>query len=196
LRSSCTLGLLQAVLASRAPAIRQVTFTAAGESVTRAVKHPHRGLHRPAPARRAGSGGTLAHRTAPHRAPVTGVLRSPNQLRRAHVPGWALVGDAGYHRDAVTGHGLSEAYRDAELLAFALHQALRNDTDERTALADDQHQRDQALREVFELTRALAAYPPVPEFVDLQKQLSRALDTEAAELAVRPVPGERELACA
>jgi len=31
-------GLLEAVLASGAPAIRQVTFTAAGESVTRAVK--------------------------------------------------------------------------------------------------------------------------------------------------------------
>ena len=25
--------------------------------------------------------------------------------------GWALVGDAGYHRDAVTGHGLSDAFR-------------------------------------------------------------------------------------
>jgi 2-polyprenyl-6-methoxyphenol hydroxylase-like FAD-dependent oxidoreductase len=32
-------GLLPAVLASGAPAIRQVTFTAAGESVTREVKH-------------------------------------------------------------------------------------------------------------------------------------------------------------
>lgn len=124
---------------------------------------------------------------------VTGMLRTPNQLRRAHGPGWALVGDAGYHRDAVTGYGLSDAYRDAELLAVALDRTLRGDIDEPAALAGYQRRRDQALRGVFELTCSLAAYPPVPEFVELQKRLSRAIDVEAAELADRPVPGEREL---
>ena len=106
-------------------------------------------------------------------------------MRRAHGPGWALVGDAGYHRDAVTGHGISDAFRDAELLAVALDQALRGDADEAAALAGYQRQRDQALREVFDLTCALAAYPPVPEFVELQKRLGRAIDTEAAD-AGRP----------
>src|SRR4029453_6983476 len=57
-------------------------------------------------------------------SPVTGMLRTPNLLRRAYGPGWALVGDAGYHRDAVTGHGISDAYRDAHLLGPALHQVL------------------------------------------------------------------------
>jgi flavin-dependent dehydrogenase len=142
---------------------------------------------------------TLLRRAAPELAarlragrrtsPVTGMLRTPNHLRRAYGPGWALVGDAGYHRDAITGHGLSDAYRDAELLADALHAALRGDAE---ALADYQRERDRALREVFELTCALAAYPPVSAFVDLQKQLSRALDREAAELAARQIPGTRE----
>jgi len=123
---------------------------------------------------------TQLHRTAPELAerlraaqrtsPVTGMLRMPNHRRQAHGPGWALVGDAGYHRDAVTGHGISDAYRDAELLADALH----NDT-----VADYQHQRDLALRDVFDLTYALASYPPVTEFVELQKQLGRAIDAEA-----------------
>jgi len=136
------------------------------------------------------------HRTAPELAvrlragrrmsPVTGMLRTPNYLRRAHGPGWALAGDAGYHRDAVTGHGLSDAYRDAELLATALHQALRGDLDPDAALAGYQRQRDRALREVFDLTVALAGYPPVPDFVVLQKKVARALDAEAAELAARP----------
>ena len=136
------------------------------------------------------------HRTAPELAarlragrrtsPVTGMLRTPNYLRRAHGPGWALVGDAGYHRDAVTGHGLSDAYRDAELLATALHQALRGDLDPDTALAGYQRQRDRALRKVFDLTVALAGYPPVSEFLALQKELAQALDAEAAELAARP----------
>ena len=64
------------------------------------------------------------------------------------------------------------------------------------ALAGYQQQRDQALREIFEITCALAAYPPVPEFVELQKQLSAAIDAEAAALAARPIPGERLLATA
>jgi 2-polyprenyl-6-methoxyphenol hydroxylase-like FAD-dependent oxidoreductase len=119
-------------------------------------------------------------------SPVSGMLRTPNYLRRAHGPGWALVGDAGYHRDAVTGHGLSDAYRDAELLATALHQALRGDVDPDTALAGYERRRDRALRRVFELTVALAGYPPAAEFVALQKTLSRALDAEATELAARP----------
>jgi 2-polyprenyl-6-methoxyphenol hydroxylase-like FAD-dependent oxidoreductase len=41
-------------------------------------------------------------------------------LRQAWGPGWALVGDAGYFRDPLTAHGISDALRDAELLARAV----------------------------------------------------------------------------
>jgi len=126
---------------------------------------------------------------------VTGMLRMPNWLRRAYGPGWALVGDSGYHRDAITGYGLSDAYRDAELLAVALHHALRGDADEATALATYQRRRDDALRDVFDLTCALAEYPAAPEFVERQKQLSNAIDVEAARLADLPIPGQQEPAC-
>ena len=125
-------------------------------------------------------------RTGQRTSPVTGMMRTPNYLRRAHGPGWALVGDAGYHRDALTGHGLSDAYRDAELLATAVGHAMRGDLDPDAALAGYQRQRDRALRRVFDLTVAMASYPPVPEFVLLQKKLARALDAEASELAARP----------
>jgi flavin-dependent dehydrogenase len=129
-------------------------------------------------------------------SPVQGMLRQPNQLRQAFGPGWALVGDAGYYRDAVTAYGISDAFRDAELLAVALDQALDGDAEETTALAAYQQHRDQALREVFEITCRLSAYPPVPTFIELQKQLSGAIDTQAAALAARPIPGERLLATA
>jgi 2-polyprenyl-6-methoxyphenol hydroxylase-like FAD-dependent oxidoreductase len=138
-------------------------------------------------------------RTGRRTSAVTGMLRTPNFVRQAHGPGWALVGDAGYHRDALTGHGLSDAYRDAELLATALHEALSGEVEPNLALAGYQRRRDRALRSVFELTVALAGYPPVPEFVLLQKQLARALDAEASELAARPplVPDdEHQLATA
>ncbi|HUK69072.1 MAG TPA: NAD(P)/FAD-dependent oxidoreductase [Streptosporangiaceae bacterium] len=155
---------------------------------------------------RAEAFGELLERSAPQLAerlrharrtsPVSGMLRMPNQLRQAFGPGWALVGDAGYHRDAVTGYGISDAFRDAEFLAVALDQALGGDTGETTALALYQRQRDQALREIFEITCRLAAYPAVPTFIELEKQLSAAIDKEAAALAARPIPGERLLATA
>src|SRR5690606_27178857 len=49
-------------------------------------------------------------RTGHRTSPVRGALRLPNQVRRAFGRGWALVGDAGYHRDPVTGHGISDAF--------------------------------------------------------------------------------------
>jgi flavin-dependent dehydrogenase len=124
------------------------------------------------------------------------MLRQPNQVRQAFGPGWALVGDAGYHRDAITAHGISDAFRDAEFLAVALDQALRGEAGESTALVRYQQQRDQGLRETFEITCRLAAYPAVPAFIELQKQLSAAIDTEAVALAARPIPGECLLATA
>jgi flavin-dependent dehydrogenase len=138
--------------------------------------------------------GRLRH--ARRTSPVQGMLRQPNQVRQAFGPGWALVGDAGYHRDAVTAYGISDAFRDAEFLAVALDQALSAGVEETTALALYQRQRDQALREIFEITCRLAAYPAVPMFIELQKQLSAAIDTEAAALAARPTPGKRLLATA
>jgi flavin-dependent dehydrogenase len=41
-------------------------------------------------------------------------------LRRAHGRGWALVGDAGSFKDPLSSHGITDALRDAELLARAL----------------------------------------------------------------------------
>ena len=74
-------------------------------------------------------------RTARRTSPVRSMLRAPNQIRSAYGPGWALVGDAGYHRDPMTGHGISDAFRDAELLAVALDRSLRGEADETVALA-------------------------------------------------------------
>ena len=47
----------------------------------------------------------------------------PNFLRRPYGPGWALVGDAGCHKDPFLALGMCDAFRDAELLAEALHEA-------------------------------------------------------------------------
>ena len=102
---------------------------------------------------------------------VRGTARVPNQLRQAAGPGWALVGDAGYHRDPVSGHGITDAFRDAELLARHID-------------APDEYakRRDEAVQEIFAITQQMARFPEPSRFIQLQRQLSKALDAEATEL--------------
>ena len=40
-----------------------------------------------------------------------------NFFRKPFGPGWALVGDAGYQKDAITAQGITDAFKHAELLA-------------------------------------------------------------------------------
>lgn len=117
-----------------------------------------------------------------------GMMRTPNHIRQPVGPGWALVGDAGYHRDAITGHGISDAFRDAELLAEALDDTLSGRVEEAAALRHFHRRRDELLREIFEITCEMSQFPPAARFAELQKQLSGAIDTQAGELAARPLP--------
>ena len=117
-----------------------------------------------------------------------GMMSIPNQIREPAGDGWALVGDAGYHRDAITGHGISDAFRDAELLAAALDRALRHPNDEREALSAYRTEREAMLREIFELTCELSQMPPLGRFIELQKELGVAIDRHAGKLAARTLP--------
>jgi flavin-dependent dehydrogenase len=118
-----------------------------------------------------------------------GMMNIPNQIVEAAGDGWALVGDAGYHRDAITGHGISDAFRDAELLSSAIDRALRDPSSERDALEDYGLHRDRMLREIFEITCQLSMMPARGRFIELQKQLGAAIDAHAGELAARHLLG-------
>ena len=83
---------------------------------------------------------------APERLKV--FVGRPGFLRRAHGPGWALVGDAGYFKDPITSHGITDALRDAELLATAIITAASGGASEEVALAAYQSTRDRAVGEV------------------------------------------------
>ena len=52
-----------------------------------------------------------------------GTADLPNFFRKPYGHGWALVGDAGYHKDPITGYGITDAFRDAGTLADALDAA-------------------------------------------------------------------------
>src|SRR5205814_2814817 len=113
-------------------------------------------------------------------SPVRGASRLPNHIRQAVGPGWALVGDAGYHRDPITGHRIADAFRDAELLARHLGQALRHERSEASAMTVYDRKRRLALAPIFDVTVRLSQFPHPSEFVELQKRLSKLLDIEAA----------------
>ena len=73
-------------------------------------------------------------------------------FRQATGPGWALVGDAGYFRDPITAHGITDALREAEFLARAI---LEGGDD---ALVANQAARDERVRGVFDITDQIASF--------------------------------------
>jgi 2-polyprenyl-6-methoxyphenol hydroxylase-like FAD-dependent oxidoreductase len=81
----------------------------------------------------------------------------PGHLRQPWGPGWALVGDAGYFKDPITAHGLTDALRDAELLARAVIEGARHG-DGDAALAGYGATRDRLSEELFSVTDAIASF--------------------------------------
>ncbi len=103
-------------------------------------------------------------------------------IRRSHGPGWALVGDASYFKDPVTAHGMTDALRDAELLAEAV---LRGGD---AALATYQAVRDALAAELFAVTDEIAAMSwTLDELKALHLRLNQALKHEQAWIASRCV---------
>lgn len=102
----------------------------------------------------------------------------PGYMRQCHGPGWALVGDAGYFKDPLTAHGITDALRDAELLARAVAQ------DRPGALADYQAIRDELALDLFEITSRVASFRwDLPELQRLHLQLSEAMSREGKFMA-------------
>ncbi len=97
-----------------------------------------------------------------------GTADVPNFFRKPYGPGWALVGDAGYHKDPILAHGITDAFRDAELLAEAAHAGLRGRRRLEEALAEYEQRRNEAVMPFYELTLQFARLePPPPEMQHL-----------------------------
>ncbi len=96
----------------------------------------------------------------------------PNVFRKPFGPGWALVGDAGLVMDPITGQGIGDALRDAELLANAAQAGLIDGESLARAMAEYQRKRDEARLPMYEFTTDLASFRPTrPE----EELLFRAL---------------------
>lgn len=114
----------------------------------------------------------------------------PGVIRQSHGPGWALVGDAGYFKDPITAHGISDALRDAEFLARAVARGSES------ALAEYQSTRDALASELFEITDTIASYESgMDDVKQLHLRLSKTMNEEVDALldldAPDPSPAQK-----
>ena len=117
----------------------------------------------------------LAHRV--NESELSGKLRAfagtTGFLRRSAGPGWALVGDAGYFKDPITAHGITDALRDAELLARAVAEGGDR------ALAGYQETRDDLVKGLLDVTDHIASFDwDLDEAKEDHLALSREMNAE------------------
>ena len=104
-------------------------------------------------------------------------------IRQSFGSGWALVGDAGYFKDPLTAHGITDALRDAELLTHAI-------LDNRPrALAFYQQERDALSRELFQITDSIASFQwSLDEVKALHARLSTSMRAECERMVLMSTP--------
>ena len=107
-----------------------------------------------------------------------GTADLPGFFRVPYGPGWALVGDAGYHKDPCTAQGISDAFRDAELLTSALDDALGGRRPYDDAMADYHQSRDEHAQPMYDLTCNLATLQPPPP--EMQRLLAAVAGNQAS----------------
>jgi 2-polyprenyl-6-methoxyphenol hydroxylase-like FAD-dependent oxidoreductase len=108
-------------------------------------------------------------------------------VRRSWGPGWALVGDAGYFKDPLSAHGITDALRDAELLARAIVEVVDNRVDERDALAGYQATRDVLTRDLFDVMDVICGHRWTDDEIGgLLLRLSKAMSDEVDHVAGLP----------
>lgn len=108
-----------------------------------------------------------------------GTADLPNFFRKPYGPGWALVGDAGHHKDPYLALGISDALRDAELLAEAAHEGLSGARPMDEALAGYETRRNEMAVADYRANLAAANFvPPPPEVRQLMAALVRNGDQD------------------
>jgi 2-polyprenyl-6-methoxyphenol hydroxylase-like FAD-dependent oxidoreductase len=100
-------------------------------------------------------------------------------MKRPWGPGWALVGDAGYFKDPISAHGISDALRDAELVARATADVLGGATSEHLAMMNYARTRDRVSSGLFATTDAIASFNwDTPAIEQLLRTLSASATDE------------------
>jgi 2-polyprenyl-6-methoxyphenol hydroxylase-like FAD-dependent oxidoreductase len=130
-------------------------------------------------------------RGATRESKFVGSAELPGYFRKPYGPGWALVGDAGYHKNPITAMGINDAFRDAELVACAIDDDISGRRPYAEGMRDYQEIRDREAGPVYEFTDEFAQLqPPPPELQQLigamhgnQEAMDAFVSVQAATLA-------------
>ena len=115
-------------------------------------------------------------------------------FRKPYGPGWALVGDAGYHLHPITAQGITDAFMDAERLTDAIDAAFTERSTYDDAMAAYQTARDEQAMPMYEMTFDFAQVdqPPPPETQQLLAAVAgnqRAMDDfVSVQAGTLPIP--------
>lgn len=97
----------------------------------------------------------------------------PGFIRQSWGRGWALVGDAACFKDPLTAHGITDALRDAEILANAVIAGADSD------LAEYQSGRDAFAVEFLDLSDEIASFDwDMDRLKELHIRLSKLMNRE------------------
>jgi flavin-dependent dehydrogenase len=102
----------------------------------------------------------------------------PGFFRKPYGSGWALVGDASYKLDPCTAAGITDAFRDTELLAEVIDAGFADRRPLKNALADYERRRDETAIPIYDFACQSALFePPSPQM----RQLLVALKDDQVE---------------
>ncbi len=118
---------------------------------------------------------------------VLGMVDLPNFFRVPYGPGWALVGDAGHHKDPLVARGIVDAFRDADLLAAAIVAGLGGQTALTAAMRSYHQQRDGATMLINDLNVRLAKLPTAIDEImsGFQELLAAEIASDATVFATQ-----------
>jgi flavin-dependent dehydrogenase len=103
---------------------------------------------------------------------IYGTADIPNFIRRPYGSGWALVGDSGYHKDPLTAAGITDAFRDANLLTEAIMDGLTGMRDADAAMKEYELRRNESVMPFFQMTLDAATLePPRGKNLDFMRAL-------------------------
>jgi 2-polyprenyl-6-methoxyphenol hydroxylase-like FAD-dependent oxidoreductase len=115
-------------------------------------------------------------------------------FRKPYGPGWALVGDAGYHLHPVTAQGITDAFLDAERLTGALDASFAGRRAHDDAMRAYQDERDRAVAAMYAMTFDFSRLdePPPPETQQLLAAVARSPeamdDFVSVQAGTMPIP--------
>ncbi|HEY3485768.1 MAG TPA: hypothetical protein VGK49_10310, partial [Ilumatobacteraceae bacterium] len=119
--------------------------------------------------------------------PLRTFVGEPSFIRQAGGAGWALVGDAGVFTDPMSAHGMTSAFRDAELCAVAAVSYLDGCVDEDEAWRHYASERDEVARPMIDVIDDVVAYEHPLELVEQRHlALSKIMRAEARAVMAGP----------